>query len=86
MNPNLFAALTARLEALKTDIAVKAEAIKAQYKSRVDGMFADIDADATPVTYGIRAHGDSFIDLIDGAVHAIAELEKQLPKKEDKAA
>jgi hypothetical protein len=33
----------------------------------------------------VGSRSDSIVDMLDGVVHAIAELEKQLPKQ-DKAA
>lgn len=59
-------------------------ALAARFEVRIDLMFADIGPD-TPVTQGIRAHGNSLIDLIDGAVHAIQKLERQL-LSQDRAA
>jgi hypothetical protein len=37
------------------------------------------------LAYGVKSRGTAIVDLLDGVVHAIAELEKQLPKQ-DKAA
>ena len=51
---------------------------------RIDLMFADIGPD-TPVTDGIRAHGDTLIDIVDGAVHAIQKLERQFLSQEKAA-
>jgi hypothetical protein len=84
--PNPFAmlgGLMARLEALKA-LASKVEGLQADFKMRIDMMFADIGPD-TPVARGIRAHGDSLVDLIDGIVHAVQTLEKRL-LSQDKAA
>jgi hypothetical protein len=69
---------------LKALFAKLQEVQHADQKMRIDLMFADIGPD-TPVTDGIRAHGDTLIDIIDGAVHAIQTLERQF-LSQDKAA
>lgn len=75
MGQNPFNALTAGIDAIKNGIG-----------ARVRQIFADVDAKETPLAHGIGERGDSLLDLIDGAVHAIAELEKRLPERRDNAA
>ncbi len=88
MNP--FEEIQARMEALKADFSRRAAdaaaGVAAAVKGRVDAIFGDINAEETPVAHGIRQCGDATYDLLDGVVHAIAELEKRLPGKNDKAA
>lgn len=74
MIPNPFTAVTA-----------VTEAVKAQIDNRVDAIFADIDAEETPLASGVKSQGTGIFDLLDGVVHAIAELEKQVTRR-DKAA
>lgn len=62
------------------------EALKNGVAARVRKIFADVDPEQTPLAHSIGERGDSLLDLLDGAVHAIAELEKRLPENRDKAA
>jgi hypothetical protein len=56
--------------------------IKGMFADRVKAIFADINPDESPLAKGIESHSASMVDLVDGLVHAVAELEKQLPKEE----
>jgi hypothetical protein len=60
------------------------DALKAELNRRIGAMFADINAEESPIAYGVKSHGPAIFDMLDGVVHAIAELEKQV--NHDKAA
>lgn len=59
--------------------------IKGLFAQRERAIFADINPDESPRTKGIESRGGSIVDLIDGLIHVVAELEKQLPKQEKAA-
>lgn len=60
--------------------------IQAGLADRVKKIFADIDPAETPLAHSIGDGGDAIFDLLDRTIHAIAELEKRLPDRQDKAA
>ena len=72
MFPNRFTGLT--------------DALKAEVTRRVGAIFADIDADKSPLAHGIQTRGNTIVDLLDGVIHAVAELEKRLPPPTEQAA
>jgi hypothetical protein len=54
-------------------------------RERIAKIFADIGED-TPIAYGIKEQSQSLVDLLDGVIHGIAELERRLPPIEDNKA
>jgi hypothetical protein len=76
---NPLGALQSGLEQLKSGI-------QAGVAARVKQIFADIDPEESPLAHGIGECGAARLDLLDRTVHAIAELEKRLPDRDDKAA
>jgi hypothetical protein len=59
--------------------------IKRMFAQRQRAIFADINPDKSPRTKGIESRSGSMLDLIDGLVHVVAELERQPPKQEKAA-
>ena len=60
--------------------------IKGLFAARIRAIFADINPDESPLARGIESRSDSMVDILDGLVHAVAELEKKLPKQDEAAA
>ena len=54
----------------------------AHVEERVASIFEDIDPEATPHAYSVKAAGNTVLDLIDGLVHAVAAIEKDLAARE----
>jgi len=50
---------------------------------RVSAMFADIDPAVSPHAHAVQNAGHGFYDLIDGLVHAVAAIEKDLANNPD---
>jgi hypothetical protein len=62
--------------------------IRGLIAARFRRIFSDISPQESPLAHGIQDRGNSRADLLDGVIHAVAELEKRVPKPggEDKAA
>ena len=54
----------------------------AHVEERVASIFEDIDPEASPHAYSVKAAGNTVLDLIDGLVHAVAAIEKDLAERE----
>ena len=52
--------------------------IAEQMEQKVNSIFADIDPEESPRTYAVKTAGNNVIDLIDGLLHAVADLEKEV--------
>ncbi|BBX52226.1 hypothetical protein GCM10009645_15540 [Mycolicibacterium poriferae] len=63
-----------------------ADGFKSEYGRRVRAIFSDVDPEQSPLAHSVQSKGDSIVDLLDGLVHAVAELEQRLPEKGDRAA
>jgi hypothetical protein len=60
--------------------------IPGMIRRRIEQIFADINPEETPLAHGIRSHSESVLDMLDGLIHAVAEIEKKLPPEQGKAA
>lgn len=49
-----------------------------QMENKINEIFADIDPEKSPRTYAVKSVGNNIIDIIDGLVHAVADIEKDL--------
>lgn len=49
-----------------------------QMENKINEIFADIDPEQSPRTYAVKSVGNNIIDIIDGLVHAVADIEKDL--------
>lgn len=49
-----------------------------QMEQKLSAIFDDIDPEESPRTYAVKATGKNVMDLIDGLIHAVADLEKDL--------
>ena len=54
----------------------------AHVEERVASIFEDIDPEASPHAYSVKAAGNTVLDLLDGLVHAVAAIEKDLGARE----
>ena len=54
----------------------------AHVEERVASIFEDIDPEASPHAYSVKTAGNTVLDLIDGLVHAVAAIEKDLAARE----
>jgi hypothetical protein len=54
----------------------------AHAEERVASIFEDIDPEASPHAYSVKAAGSTVLDLIDGLVHAVGAIEKDLAARE----
>ncbi len=52
--------------------------IAEQMQQKVNEIFADIDPEHSPRTYAVKSGGNNVIDLIDGLIHAVADIEKDV--------
>lgn len=59
--------------------------IAGMIRDRITSIFTDISPEESPLAHGIQAKSDSIVDMLDGMVHAIAELEKQVQKHDEAA-
>jgi hypothetical protein len=53
-----------------------------ELRRRIQRAFWDINPAESPLTDSIKSRGEgSLIDMVEGLIHVVAELEKRLPKQ-----
>ena len=78
-----------RMEQLRTELQGKVSEFQSklgelpakvaeQMENKINEIFADIDPEKSPRTYAVKSVGNNVIDIIDGRVHAVADIEKDL--------
>lgn len=78
-----------RMEQLRTELQGKVSEFQSklgelpakvaeQMENKINEIFADIDPEKSPRTYAVKSVGNNIIDIIDGLVHAVADIEKDL--------
>jgi hypothetical protein len=71
-----------RMSEVQSKLSELPSKMGAHAEERVASIFEDIDPEASPHAYSVKAAGNTVLDLIDGLVHAVAAIEKDLAARE----
>lgn len=70
--------LQGRMSEFQSKLGELPAKVAEQLSQKIDAIFSDIDPEASPHAYRIKDAGTNVLDLIDGVVHAIAAIEKDI--------
>jgi len=70
--------LQGRVSEFQTKLGELPAKVAEQMEQKINDMFADIDPENSPRTYAVKSAGKNVIDIIDGLIHAVADIEKDL--------